>query len=77
VTTVNAVGSTQPDELDFAKTESRNPARFRDDNYISLLPGEKREVGVHIRETDVAGRRPKLLVDGFNIPLTTTQESQH
>jgi exo-1,4-beta-D-glucosaminidase len=40
---------------------------FFDDNYISLLPGEKREITVHVRKTDLGGAKPVLAVDGFNI----------
>jgi exo-1,4-beta-D-glucosaminidase len=40
---------------------------FWEDNYISLLPGEKREVSVRVRESDLAGAQPSLLVDGFNV----------
>jgi exo-1,4-beta-D-glucosaminidase len=40
---------------------------FWDDNYISLLPGEKREVFSRVRAADLAGARPSLLVDGFNV----------
>lgn len=40
---------------------------FFDDNYISLLPGEKREVTVHVRKSDLGGANPVLAVDGFNV----------
>lgn len=40
---------------------------FFDDNYIALLPGEKREVKVHIRKADLGGASPVLAVDGFNV----------
>jgi exo-1,4-beta-D-glucosaminidase len=40
---------------------------FWDDNYISLLPGEKREITVHVREFDHRGAKPVLAVDGFNV----------
>ena len=40
---------------------------FWDDNYISLLPGEKREISVRARKIDIAGVQPSLLVDGFNV----------
>jgi len=40
---------------------------FWKDNYFSLLPGEKREVGVKIRKSDVGGLTPMLVVDGFNV----------
>jgi exo-1,4-beta-D-glucosaminidase len=44
---------------------------FWEDNYISLLPGEKREVSVRVRESDLAGAHPSLLVDGFNVPAAS------
>jgi len=49
---------------------------FWQDNYLSLLPGEKREVTVHIRKVDLAGAQPTLLVDGFNVYELAVQESE-
>ena len=40
---------------------------FWDDNYLSLLPGEKRVVRVHVRKADLDGAKPVLAVDGFNV----------
>jgi hypothetical protein len=40
---------------------------FWDDNYISLLPGEKHEVTVHVRKSDLDATKPVLAVDGFNV----------
>jgi exo-1,4-beta-D-glucosaminidase len=40
---------------------------FWEDNYISLLPGEKREVLVRVRESELTAAHPSLLVDGFNV----------
>ena len=40
---------------------------FWDDNYISLLPGEKREITVHARKSDLGAAKPILAVDGFNV----------
>ncbi len=40
---------------------------FWDDNYVSLLPGEKREITVHVRKQDLDGAKPVLAVDGFNV----------
>ena len=40
---------------------------FWEDNYISLLPGEKREVTVHVRKRDLGEAKPVLAVDGFNL----------
>jgi exo-1,4-beta-D-glucosaminidase len=46
---------------------------FFDDNYISLLPGEKREINVHVRKHDLGGVKPVLAVDGFNVGPTQVQ----
>jgi exo-1,4-beta-D-glucosaminidase len=46
---------------------------FWEDNYISLLPGEKREVAVHVRKKDVGEAKPVLAVDGFNVTSTTVR----
>ncbi len=43
---------------------------FFDDNYISLLPGEKREITVHVRNTDLGASKPVLALDGFNVAPT-------
>jgi exo-1,4-beta-D-glucosaminidase len=40
---------------------------FWEDNYISLLPREKREITVHVRKTDLGATQPVLAVDGFNV----------
>ncbi len=40
---------------------------FWDDNYMSLLPGEKREVGVHVRKSDLGNAKPVLAIDGYNV----------
>jgi exo-1,4-beta-D-glucosaminidase len=44
---------------------------FWDDNYISLLPGERREVQLHLRKTDLGTAQPELIVDGFNVAPQT------
>jgi exo-1,4-beta-D-glucosaminidase len=46
---------------------------FWDDNYISLLPGEKKEVTVRVRKSDLSGAQPTLLVDGFNVATATAR----
>jgi exo-1,4-beta-D-glucosaminidase len=43
---------------------------FWSENYISLLPGEKREASVYVRKTDLKTGEPELLVDGWNLELT-------
>jgi len=46
---------------------------FLDDNYFSLLPGEKREVTVHVRKSDLGNTEPELAVDGFNVTSITVR----
>src|SRR5262249_40121292 len=40
---------------------------FWQDNYISLMPGENREVAVSVRKSDLDSAKPALFVDGFNV----------
>jgi len=49
---------------------------FWGDNYISLLPGEKREVTASVRKTNLAGAEPTLLVDGFNLAPISAHEKE-
>ena len=44
-----------------------------DDNYISLLPGEKRTISGRYRTSDAAGRVPALAVDGWNVPALSVK----
>ena len=39
---------------------------FWDDNYISLLPGEKRVITASYRTRDLGGAKPEISVDGWN-----------
>jgi exo-1,4-beta-D-glucosaminidase len=48
---------------------------FWQDNYISLLPGETREVLVSIRKSDLGSAKPALLVDGFNLAPISIHEA--
>ncbi len=43
---------------------------FWEDNYMSLLPGEKREVGVRLRKSDLGTVKPVLAIDGYNVSPT-------
>jgi exo-1,4-beta-D-glucosaminidase len=40
---------------------------FWEDNYLSLLPGEKREVTVRVRNSDLGNTKPVLAIDGYNV----------
>jgi exo-1,4-beta-D-glucosaminidase len=37
------------------------------DNYFSLLPGEKREITAEYRRSDLGESRPMVSVDGWNV----------
>jgi hypothetical protein len=56
-----------------SKEQSEILPVFWDDNYISLLPGEKREVTVRVRKSDLGGAQSTLLVDGFNVAAATAR----
>jgi mannosylglycoprotein endo-beta-mannosidase len=43
---------------------------FYSDNYVSLVPGEFREVTLECATKDLGGEAPVVLVDGFNVGLT-------
>ena len=40
---------------------------FWEDNYIPLLPHEKRAVTVEFSEKDLNGEQPLLVIDGWNV----------
>jgi hypothetical protein len=42
------------------------PAIF-DDNYVLLMPGERRVLQTEVRHEDTRGETPKILVSGFNV----------
>jgi exo-1,4-beta-D-glucosaminidase len=37
------------------------------DNYVSLLPGERREISASYRTADLEGKRPEVEVTGWNV----------
>jgi hypothetical protein len=42
------------------------PALYSD-NYITLMPGERRTVSTEVRVADARGERPRMMVEGFNV----------
>ncbi|HKO13627.1 MAG TPA: glycoside hydrolase family 2 protein, partial [Acidobacteriaceae bacterium] len=42
------------------------PALF-DDNYIALMPGERRTLHVQVQDQDTRGETPKIIVEGYNL----------
>jgi hypothetical protein len=37
------------------------------DNYVSLMPGERRLLTANVRRADARGERPRMMVEGFNV----------
>jgi len=46
------------------------PVRWRD-NYLSLWPGEKREVSATYRARDLKQARPRVELSGWNVAPTS------
>ncbi len=38
-----------------------------DDNYIALMPGERRTIHVNLENEDTRGERPRIVVQGYNL----------
>jgi len=41
------------------------PALY-DDNYVALMPGERKTIHTELKHADTRGERPRMLVEGFN-----------
>jgi hypothetical protein len=37
------------------------------DNYVALMPGERRTIRTELEEADTRGERPRIVVEGFNV----------
>ncbi|MGA2848142.1 MAG: discoidin domain-containing protein [Terracidiphilus sp.] len=42
------------------------PALF-DDNYVALMPGERRTIHIQLENADTRGERPRVIVEGYNL----------
>jgi len=76
--TVENTGSTLAFLVRLRLVKGTNPAEellpiFWDDNYLPLLPGERREVQVRLRKADLGSAHPDLIVDGFNLAPVTVR----
>jgi hypothetical protein len=49
------------------KTRDRILPAFYSDNYISLMPGERRIIQIRLENADTRGEAPSIVVEGFNI----------
>jgi exo-1,4-beta-D-glucosaminidase len=44
-----------------------------EDNYVSLLPGEEREISASFHTRDLGGHAPVIVLDGFNVARQTVR----
>jgi len=44
------------------------PALY-DDNYVALMPGERRTIQIELENADTRGERPRVIVQGFNLAV--------
>jgi hypothetical protein len=48
------------------------PALYSD-NYVSLMPGERRSIAIELENADTRGENPRVTVDGFNVGEVTAK----
>jgi hypothetical protein len=49
------------------KTGDRILPALYSDNYVSLMPGERRTIGIELEDADTRGETPRVTVEGFNL----------
>ena len=50
-----------------AKSGDRILPALYSDNYISLMPGERRTIQIQFEDADTRGEQPRIVVEGFNV----------
>jgi hypothetical protein len=48
------------------KTRDRILPALYSDNYVALMPGERRTVTTELDDADTRSEKPQILVEGFN-----------
>jgi hypothetical protein len=41
------------------------------DNYVALMPGERRTIQTELEHADTRGETPRIVVEGFNVRFTS------
>ena len=49
------------------KSGDRILPAFFSDNYIALMPDERRTIRIELKNADTHGEKPRVVVEGFNI----------
>jgi hypothetical protein len=55
-----------------AKTGDRILPALYSDNYVALMPGERRTITTELRHADTRGEAPRIIVEGFNAGQVAT-----
>jgi hypothetical protein len=50
-----------------SQTRDRILPAVYSDNYVTLLPGDRRTLHTELRHADTRGERPRMVVGGFNV----------
>jgi hypothetical protein len=50
-----------------SKSADRILPALYSDNYVSLMPGEKRTIRIQIEDADTRGETPRVVLEGYNI----------
>jgi hypothetical protein len=53
------------------KSQDRILPVLHSDNYVSLMPGERRTIATQLQHADTRGEQPRIVVEGFNISGAT------
>ena len=48
-------------------TRERIVPAIYSDNYVALMPGEKRVIVTEVEDADTGGVRPAIAIEGFNV----------
>ncbi len=53
------------------RTKSGDPIlpALYDDNYVALMPGERKTIHIQLENADTRGERPRIVVEGYNLAL--------
>ena len=49
------------------KTGDRILPALYSDNYVALMPGERRTIRTELANADTRGENPRMVVEGFNV----------
>ncbi len=55
------------------KTGDRILPALYSDNYVSLLPGERRTIVTELQQADTRGEHPRIVIEGFNVAAAAGQ----